>query len=176
MTTRNICFYINWYFLFSPTKIKINLTQCIPATLAHLPKSFTRCQDEWQILVLFMSHLLLSWAKEIWEIGHFQMMRGLTSQNKPLIRLFSFFFFLSSLQTWNARTSSHPAKKVTFWSRKEQLGDWRPRRNAEEAVPVIASLKTSCFVCAGVIKQLEFYITLVKINKEHIWVSHRFSH
>lgn len=72
--------------------------------------------------------------------------------------------------------SSHPAKKVTFWSKKELLGDRRPRRNVEEAVPVIASLKTSWFVCAGVIKQLEFYITLVKINKEHICVSHRFSH
>lgn len=55
-------------------------------------------------------------------------------------------------------------------------GDWKLCRTVVEAVPIIASLKTSCFVCPRVIKQLEFYITLVKINKEHIWVSHRFSH
>lgn len=55
-------------------------------------------------------------------------------------------------------------------------GEWKLWCNVVEAVPIIASLKTSCFVCPRVIKQLEFYITLVKINKEHIWVSHRFSH
>lgn len=61
-------------------------------------------------------------------------------------------------------------------SRKRMDGEWGLWCNVEEAAPIIASLKTSCFVCPRVIKLLEFYITLVKINKEHIWVSHRFSH
>lgn len=66
-------------------------------------------------------------------------------------------------------------KKKRF-IKDEADGEWRLQCNVVEDVLIIALLKTSCFVCPEVIKQLEFYITLVKINKEHIWVSHRFSH
>lgn len=94
-------------------------------------------------------------------------------ESKHTFDLRNILIFLSLLQTWKA---GKVVQKSSASSGKGAAGEQRLRRRVVEAVPIIASLKTSCFVCPRVIKQLDFYITLVKINKEHIWASHRFSH
>lgn len=100
------------------------------------------------------------------------MIYGLRSQNKPLIKKILCIF----CHCLRHEKLDHFVPKSSGSSRKGVGREWKLWCSVVEAVPIIASLKTSCFVCPRVIKQLEFYITLVKINKEHIWVSHRFSH
>lgn len=83
---------------------------------------------------------------------------------------FDYTFFLFSVITPDMKRQDEfaPRQKSDVSIQEGAAGGPQAAVQCRRSCSLNCFVKTSCFVCARVIKQLEFYITLVKINKEHI--------